>query len=251
LQQQHQLANYPLIISNACISGVLALNTAAKYIQAGHYDQVIVSGCDVISDFVLFGFQSLYAISSEPTKPFDANRKGITLGEGAATIIVSNNKVLFNHTPLKHLGGSSSNDANHISGPSRTGEGLVRTVKKTLQKTNIKPNSIHFISAHGTGTNYNDEMESIAFDRLQMNDISLNSLKGYYGHTLGAAGVIESAISMQCMRNNYLIKSRGFEKEGTSGKLNLITENKEQEINTVLKTASGFGGCNASAIFTK
>ena len=251
LKPKYNLKNDPLAISNACISGVLAINVAADYIKSGLYENVIVVGCDVISNFVLYGFQSLFALSDEACRPFDENRKGINLGEGCAAVLLSKNKSFFKESPLVYVTGSSSNDANHISGPSRTGEGLYRSVLKTLKYAEMTSKDIDFISGHGTATIYNDEMESIAFDRLGMNSIPINSLKGYFGHTLGAAGLIETAIAMQCMRNNLLIKSLGFEKKGTSKKLNIIEKNRELEINTILKTASGFGGCNASLILKK
>ena len=150
-----------------------------------------------------------------------------------------------------YVSGSTSNDANHISGPSRTGEGLVRTIQKTLEFGGLNANEIDFISGHGTATIFNDEMESIAFDRLNLDQTSVNSLKAYFGHTLGAAGVIETAIAIQGLRENLLIKSLGFEKNGTSKKLNVIEKNKPAELNILLKTASGFGGCNASLIIRK
>ena len=248
LQQEFNLTHSPIVISNACISGVLAMNTANNFIQSNVYKHAFVIGADVITDFVLNGFQSLYAVSDEPCQPFDKERKGITLGEAAAGVLMSSDSSIFNNSPLEFVEGTSSNDANHISGPSRTGEGLFRTVAKTLELGNVAFSEIDFISAHGTGTSFNDEMESIAFDRLNMNNIPLNSLKGYYGHTLGAAGLIESAIAMQSIRNNTLIKSMGYENEGTSGGINILTETIEKEVTTILKTASGFGGCNASAI---
>lgn len=251
LIKQFDLINEPLIVSNACISGVLAINAANNFIEAGLYDHVIVLGCDVISDFVLFGFQSLFAVSATPCAPFDLNRSGISLGEGCAAVVVSNTSQIFKNTPLALFSGTSANDANHISGPSRTGEGLYRSVKRTLQQNKISSGEIDFISAHGTATVFNDEMEAIAFDRLEMADVPLNSLKGYFGHTLGAAGVIETAISMQMMRYNILVKSLGYSETGTSKPLNITTGNKSSELNTILKTASGFGGCNASLVFRK
>ena len=251
LTESFPIKHSPIIISNACISGVLAMNTANNFIKAGSYKHAFVVGADVISDFVIYGFQSLYAISDEPCRPFDKDRKGITLGEGAGGVLMSSDKSVFNQECFEFVEGTSSNDANHISGPSRTGEGLYRTVKNTLALSTIKPSEIDFISAHGTGTSFNDEMESIAFNRLEMNDIPLNSLKGYFGHTLGAAGLIETAISIQSMRNNKLVKSLGYENEGTSGGITILTENMNKEVNTILKTASGFGGCNASAIIRK
>ncbi|MCE7065854.1 beta-ketoacyl synthase [Dyadobacter sp. CY326] len=248
LVTRFKLVNEPVIVSNACISGVLAINTAQQFIQAKIYDHAVVIGCDVISDFVVYGFQSLFAISDAPCLPFDAQRNGITMGEGCGAVVVSNAKEIFQNAPLALFPGTSANDANHISGPSRTGEGLFRSVKRTLELNKIATDEIDFISAHGTATVFNDEMESIAFDRLGLNDVPLNSLKGYFGHTLGAAGVIETAASMQMMRNSTLIKSLGYQASGTSKTLNVISENKEKKLNTILKTASGFGGGNASLI---
>ncbi|WP_229216601.1 beta-ketoacyl synthase [Dyadobacter sp. 3J3] len=246
-----ELANEPIVVSNACISGVLAINAAGNFIKSGLYDHAIVLGCDVISDFVLYGFQSLFAVSAKPCAPFDVDRDGITLGEGCSAVVLSSSKEIFQKSSFQLLTGTSANDANHISGPSRTGEGLFRSVKKTLEQNHIDGNEIDFISAHGTATVFNDEMEAIAFERLEINEKPLNSLKGYFGHTLGAAGVIETAISLQMMRNNLLVKSLGYKESGTSKTLNIATENKSSELNTILKTASGFGGCNASLVIRK
>lgn len=246
--RRFKLANTPLVISNACISGVLAINAAGNFVKQGHYDHVIVVGCDVVSDFVVYGFQSLFAISPYPCAPFDVNRAGVTLGEGSSAVVVSNNRSIYRKPPFSLLIGASANDANHISGPSRTGEGLYRSMHKTLANNGVLPGDIDFISAHGTGTIYNDEMESIAFDRMNLTHVPLNSLKGYFGHTLGAAGVLETAISMQMMRNGLLLKSAGYQETGTSVKLNMLTENRNTSIKTILKTASGFGGGNASLL---
>jgi 3-oxoacyl-[acyl-carrier-protein] synthase-1 len=246
VMQQFGLVYLPMVISNACISGVLTLNVAGNMVAAGQYEHVIVVGCDVASDFVLYGFQSLFAVSDKPCAPFDAARNGITLGEGCGAVLVSGSKPVFKNTPLELLTGTSANDANHISGPSRTGEGLVRSVRRTMERHGVSAGEIDFICAHGTGTVFNDEMEAIAFDRLSLSDKPLNSLKGYFGHTLGAAGVIETAVCMQMMRNSMLIKSLGYRDAGTSQPLNIILENEPKKLRTILKTASGFGGGNAS-----
>lgn len=248
IRQKFHVANQPLVISNACISGIVAMNTAHDLINAKFYDHAIVIGCDVLTDFIVYGFQSLFAIGDAPCKPFDAERNGISIGEGCGAVVISASQNIFKTTPLQLLAGSTSNDANHISGPSRTGEGLFRSVRKTLEKNGVTANELDFISAHGTATVFNDEMESIAFDRLGINAIPLNSLKGYYGHTLGAAGIIETAASMQMIRNGILPKSLGFQKTGTSKQLNIVTENTYTKPKTILKTASGFGGGNASVM---
>ncbi|HEV7380120.1 MAG TPA: beta-ketoacyl synthase N-terminal-like domain-containing protein [Dyadobacter sp.] len=248
LISKFKLTHTPVVISNACISGVLAINTAGNVIKAGLYDHVIVIGCDVVTDFVVYGFQSLFAISDQPCKPFDQNRTGVTLGEACSAVLVSNEASVFKQKPYTLLTGTSANDANHISGPSRTGEGLFRSVKRTLDKNGVRASEIDFISAHGTGTLYNDEMESIAMDRLGLAAVPLNSFKGYFGHTLGAAGVLETAVCLQMLHNSMLVKSRGFTDPGTSIPLNIVTETQPAGLKMILKTASGFGGGNASLL---
>ncbi|WP_317898303.1 beta-ketoacyl synthase N-terminal-like domain-containing protein [Aurantibacillus circumpalustris] len=237
--------NAPLVVSNACISGLLAIIIAKRFIENKNYKNIIVCGADLVSEFTLSGFKSFNAMSDEACKPFDKNRTGINLGEAAASILLSEDKL----SNITILSGASANDANHISGPSRTGDGLFQAVSQSMA-TAGNP-SLDFISAHGTATEYNDEMESVAFSRAELNGIPINSLKGYYGHTLGAAGVIESIISIQSLSENKLIKSMGFENQGTTAALNMIQKTEHKELSACLKTASGFGGCNAAAIFKK
>lgn len=234
------------IISNACISGVLAINLAADMLRTSALENVVIIGIDALSDFVNFGFKSLYALSEAPCKPFDATRNGTSLGEACAIVLLSKNKP--EQFAVEYLAGSSSNDANHISGPSRTGEGLVRSINRSLQRAGITASSIDFIGAHGTATVFNDEMESIAFGRLGMEHIPVHSLKGYFGHTLGAAGVLETMLLMASMEHQQTIASLGFETTGTSVALNVVQQSTPAKLNTVLKTASGFGGGNASLI---
>ena len=244
-----QFVNKPVVISNACISGILAILTGMRLIQSGQYQHAVVAGADVISKFVLSGFQSFQAISQWPCKPFDAARDGINLGEGAGTVILTSNKAYS--SGIKAAGGSVSNDANHISGPSRTGDELYLAIKKALQASGIAAQDIGFISAHGTATLFNDEMEAKAIGLAGMQHIPVNSLKGYYGHTLGAAGLIESIISMQSLKDNLLIPTKGFENMGVSQPVNICSSLNTSSAQHFLKTASGFGGCNAAMVFSK
>jgi len=241
--------NQPLVLSNACISGVLAINTAAMLINSGKYDVVVVVGGDLVSEFVVSGFMSFLSLSPEACKPFDKNRDGLSLGEAAGTIILSKKKK--EGVNIAWLGGSSANDANHISGPSRTGEGSFIAIKKAVAEARISPNEIDHISAHGTATPYNDEMESISISRHQMENIPVNSLKGFWGHTLGAAGIIETAALMHEMKENFLIKTAGFKELGVTKPITVLDKNQEKEIKTCLKMASGFGGSNAALIIQK
>jgi 3-oxoacyl-[acyl-carrier-protein] synthase-1 len=248
--EHFKFANKPLIVSHACISGVLALTTALRLISSGLYENAIVTGADIITKFIFSGFASFQAISNEPCRPFDAERKGVTLGEAAGTIILSANKA-YSTTGIQLCGGSVSNDANHISGPSRTGEELYSAIKQSLAQANMRAEEIDFISAHGTATVYNDEMEAKAFDLARMNEIPTNSLKGYYGHTLGAAGIIESVVSLHSLNENVILPTKGFLKLGVSKNLHICSTLERGNYNSFLKTASGFGGCNAAVVFRK
>lgn len=242
-------ANEPVVVSNACISGLLAILVGMRLIQSGQYENAVIAGADVISKFVLSGFQSFQAISDEPCKPFDQARSGITLGEGAGTIILSSQKRYARG--IKVMGGSVSNDANHISGPSRTGEELAGVINKSLQEAKMVTSEIDFISAHGTATLYNDEMEAKAITLAGLQSVPVNSLKGYYGHTLGAAGLIESIISIHSLQENLVLPTRGFKQPGVEKPLNICRSLLHGTLQNCLKTASGFGGCNAAVVFGK
>lgn len=241
--------NQPLVISNACISGLLAILVGMRLIQSGQYENAVIPGADVISKFVLSGFQSFQAISDEPCKPFDQTRSGISLGEAAGTIILSSQKKYAGG--IKVMGGSVNNDANHISGPSRTGEELAGVINKSLREANIPASEIDFISAHGTATLYNDEMEAKAITLAGLQSVPVNSLKGYYGHTLGAAGLIESIISIHSLKENLVLPTMGFKQPGVTNPLNICSSLLYGSLQNCLKTASGFGGCNAAVVFGK
>lgn len=238
--------NEPVVVSNACISGIMAIITGKRLIESRQYDHVVVAGADVITKFVLSGFQAFQAVSSQPCRPFDATRDGITLGEGAATVVLSNQPA---PNAIKVSGGAVSNDANHLSAPSRTGEELAQAINATLKEA--ETDQVDFISAHGTATLYNDEMEAKAVNLAGLQNVPLNSLKGQYGHTLGAAGLIESIVSMQSMREGVLIPTLGYNQQGTPGALNIYKENLQGDYKNCLKIASGFGGCNAAVLFTR
>jgi 3-oxoacyl-(acyl-carrier-protein) synthase len=238
----------PIVVSNACVSGVMAIAVAKNMIQAGKYRDAFVIAGDEISEFVISGFNSFQAIGSEICKPYDKNRNGINIGEAAAAVYMTSEPTQNESFSFKVSGDSAINDANHISGPSRTGDGLFASIKNALKEANVSAQQIDFISAHGTATIYNDEMEAIAFNRTNLQNVPLNSLKAYYGHCLGASGLLESIISMESALRNTLIPSKNFEEIGTSQPLNIIKENQAAKIKYILKTASGFGGCNAAIV---
>jgi 3-oxoacyl-[acyl-carrier-protein] synthase-1 len=239
----------PIIISNACISGVVGIVTGMRLLRTGQYENAVVAGADVISSFILSGFESFQALSPQVCRPFDKSRDGLNLGEGAASIILSTNKRYAQN--IQVLGGSVSNDANHISGPSRTGKELSFAIDQSLKEADLSVNEIDFISAHGTATPYNDEMEAKAINLSGLQSVPLNSLKGYYGHTLGAAGLIESIISIQSLKERLLLPTSGYDESGVTQAVNVISKSQSIQAKNFLKTASGFGGCNAAVVFGK
>jgi 3-oxoacyl-[acyl-carrier-protein] synthase-1 len=238
----------PIVVSNACVSGILAVSVAKRLILAEMYDNIFIVAGDEVSKFILSGFNSFQAMSDLPCKPYSINRTGVTLGEAAASVLVSSNK---DNAKIKILGDGSINDANHISGPSRTGEGLYRSILSALAEAKINSDQIDYISAHGTATPFNDEMEAIALNRLGLENVPLNSLKGFYGHTLGASGLLETVIGIQSAQENKLFVSLGFDTIGVSQPINVIEKNEDKNIRYFLKTASGFGGCNTAVVFEK
>ncbi|WP_192348200.1 beta-ketoacyl synthase [Algoriphagus sp. Y33] len=251
LQKELPFPSEGKVISCACISGLSALIYAADKIAADQVDHALVVGADLLSEFTTLGFESFFALDTAQCKPFDKHRNGLNLGEAAASVVLSKDKSLFKSEPFRYQGGATSNDANHISGPSRTGEGLYRAVSRALKNSDLSADQIQFVSAHGTGTLYNDEMEAKAFNRLGLGKTPLNGLKGYFGHTLGASSLIELAMTMQSMRVGLLLKTFGCLDTGTETELNVLKENLEIDVKLALKTASGFGGCNAAVLIEK
>jgi 3-oxoacyl-[acyl-carrier-protein] synthase-1 len=212
---------------------------------------VLIAAGDVFSSFVFSGFQSFHAVSSNPCKPYSKFRDGITLGEAAAAIFVSNDVEAIGETTFEIVGDSSINDANHISGPSRTGEGLHLSIENALNEAGLEAKDIDCISAHGTATEYNDEMEAQAFFRSHLQQKPVFSLKGFFGHTLGAAGLLETLVTLGFAKNNLIPRSFGYDENGLTILLNVVEETHSLPINCVLKTSSGFGGANTAMVFKK
>ena len=239
--------NRPICVSNACISGVLAAIYAHRLIDAGEYKTIVVVGGDLLTDFVVSGFDSFRSLSHDVCKPYDKSRDGISLGEGASTLILSDETDIPNCFYI--AGGSSSNDANHISGPSRTGEELAHAITTAMNEAGVKPSDISFVNMHGTATVYNDEMESKALAVAGLTDSIVVSTKGYFGHTLGCSGVLELAVGVSLAEKREIAKTLGFEEVGTPVKLNVSkTIVKDKPCDVFVKTGSGFGGCNAAIV---
>lgn len=244
----------PIVVCNACISGLSALILGNRLIDSDLYDTAIVCGCDTPRQFILSGFQSLKALSPEPCRPFDMERMGLNLGEAAATLILSKNPIQGNSWRMGD--GFIRNDAFHISTPSKTADGLYLSLQRTLESFTKEISStckqidlkehLAFINAHGTATLFNDQMESVAIGRAGLSDLPANAYKSFWGHTMGAAGILETIISMKAIDDDTILGTKGFSELGVSGKMNICAENRPTDKKGFIKMLSGFGGCNAT-----
>ena len=283
----------PLVVSNACISGLAGMVEGRRLLLTGLYDHVLVVGAEVQSKFIVTGFQSLKALSDEACKPFDANRKGLNLGEAAAAVVLSasarptaSENYFSGRYPksqfpedianLTHADASIAtpthadaschserseesvwelvegvirNDANHISGPSRTGEGSFNALRYLLPL--VDEEDLGFVSVHGTSTLYNDEMESIALDRAGLSEVPVCALKGTFGHTMGAAGILETILCMLALEEGIVLPTRGFETLGVSRPVNVSALEQPARGNSFIKLLSGFGGVNGAILLRK
>lgn len=234
------------VVSNACISGLSALVSARRMLLCRKdIDYIVVVGAEVQSRFIVTGFQSLKALSEEPCRPFDADRTGLNLGEASVAVVLGRDGAGW-----QIVQGVVRNDANHISGPSRTGEGSYNALRALLPA----PEDLAFISVHGTATAYNDEMESIALERAGLSDVPVSALKGIFGHTMGAAGILESIVSMKAAESGVILPTAGFSTQGTSRPVNLSSSARRFDASgsvSFIKLLSGFGGVNGAVLFCR
>ncbi len=242
--------NSPKIISTACISGIAAVTYASRMIEDGEMDNVFVVGVDAINEFVIEGFNSFKSVSPTICRPYDKSRDGITIGEGCGVILLTNDESK-SQSKIVVAGCGLSNDANHISGPSRDGSGLSLAIENAMKDAKIKSEDVDYVNLHGTGTLFNDEMESKAIALSHLSKTPCNSLKPYIGHTFGASGIIELIMVAQQMQDGVVLGVKGFKELGTPFELNVSANDRKVEINCAIKTASGFGGTNGAIVLLK
>lgn len=236
----------PLVVCNACISGVTAQILAARLLENGQYRNAIVCGADCIGPFTVAGFLSFKSLDPGQCKPFDLERLGLNLGEAAATMILTADAA---EGGWKITGGSLNNDAYHVSAPSPSGEGSLQVIQRTLE--GFDRSKLGLIGAHGTATMFNDQMESCAIERAGLQDLPVAAIKSTFGHTLGASGIIESIFLMQCVDKGIVPGARGFQESGVSGRINISAEDRPCVKDSFIKIISGFGGCNGAILYSK
>ena len=242
-------ANDPVVVCNACISGVTAQHLAHRLISSGDYDKVVVCGADCQSPFIVSGFMSFKSLSPFECRPFDIERLGLNLGEAAATIILGKPENEYEAERWHLCAGDLNNDAYHVSAPSPDGNGSYRAITNTIEGWDRE--KLAMINVHGTATMFNDQMESKAIERAGLSSVPLLALKGYYGHTLGASGVLECIASMRALDEGMILPTRGYTEIGVSGKVSISDTASRTDKRSFVKVISGFGGCNGALLFSK
>jgi len=242
-----------LVVSAACTSSAAAAAQAAAMVRNGHADCVLVVACDSVTEFIFSGFSSLMALDKQPARPFDRNRAGLTVGEAAAyALIMSEERAAREGRPVLGIiaGWGLSDDANHMTGPSRGSEGLILAITKALESAGIGPGEVGLISAHGTGTVYNDQMEMRAFHNLFTDrPRPVYSIKGGIGHTMGAAGLVEMIIAQRALREG-LVPSTVNLKEVDDDARGWVSDHQQpvREQTFALVTNAGFSGVNTALV---
>ena len=240
--------------STACSSSAGALIKAAELIKSGFCDAAIAGGIDIASDTTLVGFASLEAVSENITNPFSKNRSGITLGDGAAFLVISKEPLDGSVPNICLLGYGESCDAHHMTSPDPSGVGAKKAIEKALLNAKIKPEEVDYINLHGTGTKFNDSMEAKAVDAVfGAYKVPCSTTKPITGHTLGAAGALELAICFAAITNNVLppqIWDKVFDEE--MPELNFVNKNSDlHQTKICLSNSFAFGGANACLVIKK
>jgi len=239
-------------VSAACISGLLALQQGAALLRRGLAEVVLVAGVDLISQFVLSGFHTLKSLDPDGCHPFDQARAGLSLGEGAGAILLARRELVA-APRLLLTGTGTSNDANHLTGPSRDGSGLALAMRRALAQAGRLPGQIDFINAHGTGTPFNDHMEALALRSIFGEPVPpFNGSKGIFGHTLGAAGVLETILCVNALQTRMLPGTPRLRARDPVAPESLLAEPRAAaRLERVLKVNCGFGGTNAALILER
>jgi 3-oxoacyl-(acyl-carrier-protein) synthase len=249
-----KFSGYINTLSTACSSAANAIMLAARMIEQGKLDRVLVGGTDPITDFTIKGFQSLMIYDDEWCKPFDHNRNGLNLGEGAGFLLLESEHSIkiSDNAPICILTGwHNAADAYHQTASSPDGKGATIAMKNALNKANLEPDEISYINAHGTGTKNNDLSESIAIKNVFGQSIPpFSSTKAFTGHTLAAAGAIEAVYSVLAIKNSMHFSGLNYNEPLAETLMHPVTEPTPALTKHVMSNSFGFGGNNSSLIFS-
>lgn len=249
------ITNFTSTISTACSSAANAIMLGARLIKSGQLDRVIVGGTDGLAKFTINGFKTLMILSDTDCTPFDANRKGLNLGEAAAYLVLESDAVVKQEkkTVLGYLAGyGNANDAFHQTASSENGEGAFLAITKALKVAKLNPENINYINAHGTATPNNDLSEGRALKRIYGNSVpDFSSTKAFTGHTLAAAGAIEAVYSILALQNNVMFSNLNFKTAIPELNITPVTKVTNKPLAYVLSNSFGFGGNCSTLIFSK
>ena len=252
LSDYFQLDGFKTTISTACSSSANGIMLGARMIKNNFADRVLVVGGDALTHFTVNGFNSLLIYDSELCKPFDNNRKGLNLGEAAACVVLENEKsisITKNKKIATVLGWGNANDAYHQTASSPNGEGAQKAMQLALEEANLSPSKIDYVNAHGTATSNNDLSEGRAIENIFGESQLFSSTKGYTGHTLAAAGIVEFIYSILSIETNTLFPLLNYNEKMSDLKIRPISELKtDVVIKRVLSNSFGFGGNNTTLI---
>lgn len=253
LIKKYEIGGFSSTINTACSSSANAVMLGARLIKSGRLDRVIVGGSDALAKFTVNGFNALMILSENPCKPFDKNRDGLTLGEGAGYLVLEAESVCENKTKLAEVVGyGNANDAYHPSTTSEEAFGPCYAMQRALDSCNMDASEIDYINAHGTGTVNNDETELFAFHKIFGEIPPFNSTKSYTGHTLAASGAIESIFSIAMMnRKEMYTNLRCNEPLDDYGLPQILELKQDVEIKNIMTNSFGFGGNCTSVIYSK
>lgn len=231
-------------VSTACSSSAKVFASAYRAIQSGICDAAVVGGVDTLCLTTLYGFNSLQLVATEKCRPFDVARSGISIGEAGGFALLQPE----GGEGVALLGYGESSDAYHMSSPHPQGEGALAAMKAALSRAGLEPQDIDYINLHGTGTQANDTAESRAVASLFGDNTPCSSTKGWTGHTLGAAGIVEISLALLCIEHGFMPQNLNSETLESGLGIELLMENKHQPLRTVLSNSFGFGGSNCSLV---
>ena len=233
-----------MTISTACSSSAKVFAAAARYIEAGVADAAVVGGVDSLCLTTIHGFTSLQLVSDEPCRPFDAARKGMTIGEGAGYALLERRSA-----GIVLAGYGESSDAHHMSTPHPEGEGALGAMRQALERAGIEPSTVDYVNAHGTATPANDRAEDRALVRLFGKSVPVSSTKGFTGHTLGAAGIIESIVCFLALEHGFIPATLNTSAIEPGLESQIVLETRGARVRHTLTNSFGFGGSNCSLVF--
>jgi 3-oxoacyl-[acyl-carrier-protein] synthase II len=253
-QEKFGISSPCFVIANACASGTNAIGHAFECVRSGKYKRVLTGGYDALSELVFVGFDSLQAATPEKCRPFDRDRSGMVLGEGAAVLALEDLNTARDRgaTILAEIiGYGISTDNHHLTQPDPSGSGPRRAMADALENARIRPDDVDYINAHGTATPFNDAAEGKAIAEL-FKSVPISSTKSMIGHSLGAAGAIETVVCLLALQSQFLPPNINFRAPDPDLALNIVAnESREAKIDIVLSNSFGFGGTNASIVIGK